>query len=458
MNLKPVRGRARGFTIIELLIVVAISAVVAVVAAARLLDKFKESQADLAADDIAVVGKAVTAYIPGNTATLAAAPTTTLTIAQLQAAGLLPASYTSGNPWGANYTILVRRTGAGPYQYEALVITSTAWVITGTSQISFLGRAVKRIGGAGGLTYDATGAVGNGGAWTAPVANYAGANQAGKLAYFVSQATTPFDSIYLRVDGTNAMNAALNMNNNGIVAATGVNATGAAMPWQVTTTGGFSGTTATTTGAMNAATMTTTGAVTAGTTVSSTGNITSSAGQVSGATLASNAGISMGAGGVLSSAGAISIQPTGTLTLNASGGTTVAGSGALTVNDTITATNDVSISTMTSRAAGNSPTTTSLKTLAPKLVESANYIITMDGETIPAPTCINGGTPSAFVLPHTSMGQVDSARWGLNVRLNGLGPWTVVALDGRNVPINASNTVVPPVNGFAAIVRTFCNY
>ncbi|ABM96843.1 prepilin-type N-terminal cleavage/methylation domain-containing protein [Methylibium petroleiphilum] len=446
----------RGFTIIELLVVLSIMAMAAIVGAQRLLEKFKESQADLAADDISVVGKAVAAYIPANVATLSLNPTTDITIATLQAGAMLPANYSSGNPWGAGYSIRVKRLGAapGPYQYEALVITNSRWRIGTVDQIALLGRAVRRIGGPGGLTYDATGAVGNGGAWTALVVDYPNANQAGRLAYFVSQATTPFDSIYLRLDGGNAMTGNLNMNSNGIVAATSVNASGTAMPWQVSAAGGFTGTTATATGVVNAGSVTTTGAMTAGTTVTATGNITSSA-DVRGATLTSDSDIAMGPGGTVSSSGAINIQPNGALTLSASGGTTVAGSGALTVNDTVTAANDVVISSLPSRAAGFSPSTGSLKALAPKLVEMQNYIITANGQTVPRPTCISGGTPNAFILPHVAQGKVDSARWGTQVRLTGAGPWTVVALDGAGLSIPSVNI---PATDFAAIVRTFCTY
>jgi prepilin-type N-terminal cleavage/methylation domain-containing protein len=435
----------RGFTLIELMVVMAIVAMLAVVGAQRLREAYNDTQAKAAADNITVVGQSVQAYIGANSGTFGAAPQD-LTIAQLQAANVLPPTFVGTTPWNSGYSIRIRRTPGGPpFQYEALVVTTTPWFINGgTARIDLVGAAVRKIGGAGGMTYDATGPVGNGGGWgPLPVANYPAANVAGQLAYFVSQATNPNDNIYLRRDGLYPMTGALQMGSQNI---TGAGSIAAAS--DITSGGNVGG-----------ATMTSTNTIVAGGQV--TASAVTAAGIVTGGTLTSNGDINIAANGTLQSSGRMSIQTGEDLYLqpaaNASGSRTVfggnGGTGNATINGTATVANDILLNGLATRS--NAPSTTSVKALLPDLVEVGNYLINANGQTVPVPTCDSGGTPNTFILPHVATGTAVGGKWGASIRMLPAagGVWTVEALDANLNALPNANTP-----NFAAIVRVFCAY
>ncbi|MFK4705866.1 prepilin-type N-terminal cleavage/methylation domain-containing protein [Roseateles asaccharophilus] len=438
-------AHVRGFTLIELMVVLAISAMLAIYAAQQSRAAAEERQATAAADNASQLGKGLAVYISNQTAALAGAAATTPTLANLQTPGscgpgatCLPTTF-QANGWMGGWTMRITRIGSGaPYQYEALACTNNAWSIGGTTRIDLIGNAVRKIGGQGGMTYDATGAFGNSGGWTAPVATYPFANAAGKLCYFISQSLTALDSLYLRTDGTNKMNAALQMNTNDIVAAKDITATGLvdANAIKSTTT-------------VDAATMTATGVVQGGT-VTSTGDV------------------NIGSGSTIRSAGAINIQAGTTLYLqpaaNAAGSRTVlggsGGSGALeaatvSASDKVVATNDVEISTLLGR--NSAPSTVSVKALLPTLVEVNSHTLTADGQAIPTPPCPPGSAgPRVFVIPQQARGTVTgSALWGSTMYASGPlgGPWTLYAKDANGVSMTTSGGAP-----FIALARTFCAF
>lgn len=453
-------ARQAGYTLIELMIVIAILGFASIYLAQRAKEAAEIQLANSAADNLTILGTAVTNYISDNTATLSGtAANQPLTIATLQTLGTCgtPACLNStfGTPaWTGGYTINVRRLGgAAPYQFEALACTANAWIIATKLRGDLVGAAVKRIGGNGGMTWDTTsGALGSGGGWTATVASYPYANVAGELCYFVSQSVVGLDNLYLRTDGTNKMNAALQMNTNAIAGATTINANGLATLGSVSTG-------AVTAGAVNATGVTSSGNVTG---VNVTGTTL-----VTGGTVTSNGNINMGSGSTLQSTGRINIQAGENLVLqpntNAFGSPTIVGGGTgsgnltvsnnATVGNTVAVTNDVTISTLTSRA---SPTSvTSLKALAPKLVEVDSVPLWSHGQGITVPPCASGGAPRIFSIPSLVRGQVQAGNWGADIHIAGPlgGPWTFYAADSAGTPLPATSAANP-----IAIARIFCTY
>lgn len=458
------RTRVGGFTLLELVIVLAITAIGIVWAAQRKKEELENNLAVASGDNIEVLGQSLANYISNNTAVLAGAASTAVTVANLQGATACGTTYclspTFGPmPWMGGYTTLVRRIGgAAPYQFEALACTNNAWTISGTTRGDLVGTAVKRVGGPAGMTYDAvSGAVGSSGAWAVTVANYPATNAAGRLCYYVSQSVNTLDQLYLRTDGTNKMNAALQMNGNAIAGATTINATGTATVGAVTTGGAVTAGSVSTSGAVSA-----TGNVTSGGTVQGT-NVTATS-TVTGAQLTSTGNINIGSGGILQSTGRMHIQAGENLYLqpwsNASGSPTIVGGGGgsgnltvindLNVSHNANVTNDVTISSLTSRA--NAPATTSVSALLPTLVEVNSVAITADGQAIAVPSCPSGGAPRIFAFPQTVRGPVNAGNWGADIHIAGPlgGPWTSYARDSAGAPLTAGPTL--------ALARIFCAY
>lgn len=428
--LPSVKARTYGFTLLELMIVLVIIAAVAGAEAKRRTQQNNNELAKAMAEHIAVVGESLKTYVSNQTAVLGAVPTKTVALADLKAASAcsgapcLTSSFVEATSWSTGYDIQVQRIGSAPYQFEGLICTKNAIQFGGKTRLDLVGAAVSKLGIAGGMTYDAAGAYGRNGTWNRPSSDFAFANSAGKLCYLVSQSLVALDQMYLRVDGLNQMKATLRMNNNAIDGATTINASG---------------------------------------------DITSS-GTVQGATLTSQGNVNVGDNGFLQSAGKLNIQAAGDLSLQpgSPGSTIVGGSGGsgnlqisndvtvgrnATVSNEVVATSDVRITSMTSRP--SAPGTTSLKALAPNLVEVDSVIVTAHGQSIPVPTCPAGGQPRVFVIPQTVRGQVLAGNWGSDIRAGGPagGPWTVIALDNQNQPM--PNATAPTFQGLA---RIFCAF
>lgn len=452
-------GAPRGFSLIELMVVISISALIAAATALAMRDASEKRMAVRAADNISEVGRAVSAYISANSASLLA--NQTITLATLRAGGFLPTTFQPGLPWdnGGGYAIRIRRVSTTPPVFEALVTTTTPWSINGDVRHDLLGYAIEHIGGPGGFTYNNTdGAFGAGATWNATVASFpetaAGSASAtdggGLLAYYVSTATNPNDQLYLRRDGSNTMLGALQMNNNNVVGANAVNAA------SVTATGAVNAASVSATGAVNAATVTASGAVTAATVTAS--------GVVQGGTVTSLGNVNVGPGGNLQSSGRLNIQAGDTLYLqpfaNAGGSQTIVGgfggSGNMTVSNQLTATNDIVLPSLASRGSGSNPTTTSIRALAPRVVDMGFFTISAHGQTVPKPICIGGGVARATVMSLSGYGFVDAGRFGMDVRVQDSGTFfTFIARDQAGNPMPSANI---PAGQFYANVRTFCQY
>lgn len=416
-----------GFTLIELMIVLTIIVYGALAASRQLRAYLLDLQAKAVADNITLIGKAVASYIPKNTATLSVGPMySDLTILQLQNDNDLSSGFFGTTPWGSGYKIRIQRMpGPAPYLYKALVFTATSWVIDTAYRIDLVGEAVKKIGGAGGMTYDGTGPTGNGGAWSEPASSFipsvAYDPKGGQLFYNVAFSLLSLDAVYLRTDGGNMMNAELQMNSNGIVGATTIAASSLITADALTTTNAVNAGSLTASGAVTGGNVTTLGAVNAGT-VTATGDITSQ-------------------------------------------------------NGAVNANTDVTISSLTSRT--SAPGVTSLKTLAPKLVELYNYVIdtnaanlvrynngsnnayglgtAVDGTRIPVPMCEVGGTPNIFIIPQKETGTAMNGMFGaISLALGPAGGFWTLDVKDAQTPSNS----VPSINlpNYGSIVRTFCSY
>ena len=452
-----------GFTLIELMIVIVITTIGMMFAADQVVRSHQDVQAKLAADNMTIIGIAMDRYAKNNATALGAQLGVSpfykdITQADLVSDGSLSQTFAPANPWGSAYKMRFWRVGTGPYTIQGLVMTASPWKVSSVNRIDLARSAALKMGCSGGWTIaqaTTSGPIGcpglNSFGWSSPASTYpltgmvpASYDAAGgQLFYQINSGASINDATYLRIDGTNKMLAALNMNNNGILAATNVTATN-----------------------IDTATVNATGLITA--------NAVSAAGLISGATvnatgvitggvLTSNGNINIAPGAILQSTGRMHIQSGETLYLqpfsNASGSKTSVGggggSGDLAVLNNITATNDVLISNLASRS--NSPITTSVKALLPTLVEVGSVPLNIHGQNIPLPTCDAGGIPKIFPIPQTVTGLVDGGRWGADIHVtgadNGVPPWTFYAKD-------AAGNILPSQGplGYIALARIFCSY
>lgn len=233
------RAKSKGFTFVELMLVLAITTVAAIAVATKTVRETEYTQAQMAADNIMLVGRATAAYINKNPGALYAATVTgyaDLTITDLRNDADLSANVTAAPPWGGGYIIRVQRVGSAPsYRYEALVYTEKAWTwtVAGTvrARQDLVGVAASKIGGAGGVSLDASGPSGVKGAWTKPLGMFVPTAPylatGGQLFYNVTYGLPAWDTQYLRLDGTNKMQGNLNLGGKSINNADNVQVGGA---------------------------------------------------------------------------------------------------------------------------------------------------------------------------------------------------------------------------------------
>jgi hypothetical protein len=222
------------------MVVIAIIAVAAVAYADKMTRENQDRHAKLAADNISVLGVALTLYMQKNTPDIVAVVSNApyyidVTPAQLLATGDLSANFNTALPWGGSYNMRIWRAGAAaPYTLSGMVMSTTAWKISGKNRIDLARKAALKIGGAGGWTeLQATkpGPIGVG--WTSPPSTYPLTgmtpsvydSQGGQL-FFLAGPTSIYDATYLRLDGTNTMRGQLNMGDNPINSATDITASG----------------------------------------------------------------------------------------------------------------------------------------------------------------------------------------------------------------------------------------
>lgn len=433
---------SEGFTLIELMIVMSIVAVSLIAYGASQVLANQKMLAVGAANHIKIVGEAAKAYLKYNKPALDASGTSTTTVpfASLQvvtscgiATPCLPANIKSSNFWGANFNITIKRTGsASPYSYELLVITvagtgPAAYTVNGKRLVSVVSYAASVVGNGVGFTASKGGpqrAWGPGGEWSVLVGGWSAIETlavnpvGGQLAYYFTEVGAPYDSIYLRTDGSNAMGANLNMGGKGIYGVGyGINNTGV-------TAAGSTGTNE---------------IITSGLTVNGTSTLAGNTNVTSGNLVATNNVVANG-----------TLTVAGTSTLNSS----------LTVNGAATVTSDISTSgnvnltnstgdvKMASLLTGH--TSNSVKDMMPNLVEVASFLVG-DGTAIASPTCGSGGAPRIFVIPSSAVMPIYAGNAGYIFSAIGpaSGPWTVNAKDSAGNPLPGASI---------ALARTFCAF
>jgi hypothetical protein len=184
------------------------------------------SRAVAAAQQQQQLAAAATAYIQQYSSSVEAAATAStpavITVPMLQSTNLLPASFSSTNPYGQTWQVEVLQPSAGNLQALVMSTGGTALNDTQASKIASL------VGAAGGFLpsndsglYQNNKAYGSYSGWTLPTAGYTNAS-GGHLASIVSYNSNQAASSYLyrnAVPGQpqlNQMNTALNMGNNNI--------------------------------------------------------------------------------------------------------------------------------------------------------------------------------------------------------------------------------------------------
>lgn len=495
------RRSSGGFTIIELLIVLAITAVAAIIAAQKLKASFLDQQAQQRAETISVLGRATANYIAKRRTTLPVGISDISLLQHLRTDGGLSSSFGSlvptATPSSMGYIIRVftdsNCSTNASCNVTAWVYSTTAWVIDGTVRLDLVGSAVNKIGLPGGMNSSTTsplpgytgGAIGKGGYpanWALTVAAAPAALDFPYLAsggqLFYNASVSPMDDAsYVRINGTSTMTGNLQMANNNITG------TGAVAGGSFTTTGQpvvagrvsadnlFAAQTVAAGTSMSAGTSIVAGStiaagqsvtagsnITAGTTITATGDIT--------AGNAATGAVMKASGDVIANANIVGRSLSTTVAYNNAGGAPTAG--------TVAAETDVTIAALATR--DSTPLTTSLKTLAPRLVEMATKTVDSDttgasggvvnGYSIPVPTCGTGGVPNIFVIPQKETGTTVDGLYGSVSRATGGPPgatWTLSVTDSQ-IPVGSPpgtlGAPIPSTNvpNYAAIVRTFCAY
>lgn len=206
-NLKLLTKAKKAFTLIELMLVLGLTTAIFIAAVQADKRAAEYKVADAAATQMQELGAALSKQISINTPAYLSSGRITVTIADLQANGLLPAFYTNRTPFGGTIDMEVVSTGGANPNLVGLV-TTTAWVdADGDPRYDLLGAAIKKIGAQGGASfYSTTTIAGLNGGWSA----VAGANPgefsfigaAGQLSIRAYSDVLGYDNVYLRRDGT----------------------------------------------------------------------------------------------------------------------------------------------------------------------------------------------------------------------------------------------------------------
>lgn len=239
--------KKRGFTLIELILVLSISSAITFMSFNKFLRDHEINQANNAGEQLKQVGNAVNSYVsvkydklsslanaagttadPGPRTCVAATNTCTISVQTLINEGILPSTYKGLNIFNAGYDITLKRNGTAPYyNINGLVITTKPWLgAENRIRYDLLGQAMQLAGIDSGVTNNSTSTVsGYNGNWSQSTTTFNNINQAGQLAYQVGYGSFSY-SIYLRRDGTLPMTGDLNLGTNNITNAKNIAATG----------------------------------------------------------------------------------------------------------------------------------------------------------------------------------------------------------------------------------------
>lgn len=253
-NIKKIKS---GFTLVETGLVLFIASFVGFIAFSQLIKNQEMNKAELAGQQIKLIGDSVNAYIAnhynsistlsnasgissdlGPRNCLASNNTCTITTATLVNEGLLPSTYSGKNVYGSGYNIILKRKGTNPYyQINGMITTSTPLKTASKIRYDLLGQAMQKAGIDSGMTNGSSSQVsGFNGSWSANSVDYNNITQPGILAYQAGYGTYNY-SVFLRRDGTLPMTGDLNMGNQSIRSALNIAASGEVSSATAKTTG-----------------------------------------------------------------------------------------------------------------------------------------------------------------------------------------------------------------------------
>jgi type II secretory pathway pseudopilin PulG len=265
MIIRKIKKKEEGFSLIELILVLGLSGLAFISLVQWEMKKSEIVRAEVGGEQLAEVGKALTAYIAREQDALSKdiVPGTVKTIPLNRLQGVnsdsslinaggtncypvtpgvicgrpyLPTTFSTNNVLGFGYSIQVRNIAG---RLEGLVISSNAVCEKGVSlacptaltnevKYEWIGSAMKKIGAQGGMIpFGSTTTIsGYNAGWSisnTEVPSFTGINTAGKIAMRVGLTDTAlYDAQYLRLDGTSVMRGNLNMGNWDIQNATNI--------------------------------------------------------------------------------------------------------------------------------------------------------------------------------------------------------------------------------------------
>lgn len=237
-NMKNFKQKSKGFTLIELILVLGISSLAFIGLVQFERKKAEIANGEIAGEQIREVGEALESYINRNAAALTAnIPVNTtsanlpLTILQNTAFGafpgtaILPATYVNRNLIGGAYQIRIRNDNNN---LIGLVTTTNPIATSGVVRYDLAGAAMKKAGPKSAVAFLVNNQIsGYDGAWTLAAAQYPSITTAGQLAYRSQAINSPtYDNVYLRLDGAFPMRGNLNMGNFNINNVTDINVNG----------------------------------------------------------------------------------------------------------------------------------------------------------------------------------------------------------------------------------------
>lgn len=242
-------NKKRGFTLIELTLVMAVISLISFLAFKSMSKEFEERQAEANGKQIKDVGMAVNNYIVNHYdvisklqnasgGTLDIGPRTCnanknicmITTETLSKEGLLPPTFNGKNTYGSGYNIVIKRGGASPYwNITGLIMTDTPLMLgsrNGNPRFDLLGLAMQTAGPDSGMTKSSSSKVdGYKGTWSANSSDYENINRLGLLGYIAGYGSNSY-SAFLRRDGTLPMTGDLNMGTKNIYGAVNITASG----------------------------------------------------------------------------------------------------------------------------------------------------------------------------------------------------------------------------------------
>lgn len=229
------RSSQKGFSLLEVLLAVSIAIALGSMQLGKIKRETESIQAKAVGEQLRMVGGALNDYValhynnlvdltsvtapgtagdPGPRTCNAGTGICTVTSDTLRRNGLLPASFSGRNAYGATYEYYIRVSGAAPnWQIDGIVVTSDPYSVGGLPRFDLIGQAMGFAGADSGTTRVLPNRMdGYNGAWQEtgyPI------SQVGLLGYRVGYGTSGFVS-YLRIDGSNHMTGTLKLSDGDI--------------------------------------------------------------------------------------------------------------------------------------------------------------------------------------------------------------------------------------------------